>query len=954
MRSHCAVLIGLLLTASTSQAQPRAPLVLENHGAHLELDHAGTIRSLRLEPGRELLAQSNSPLMLLQIAKAWHASSALDWEQQGQAYRLRVAFAGTSVVARATIRPRPGYFEIQTLGLEGPGAEQVARWVYWNVPSAVTASVGTWLNVTSDDQAALAVLALDERTEASGAPLLRAACLARLGLTGRRAALVACPAAGLLPLVERIETEHNLPRPTIDGQWAKRAAETRRSWLITGLSAAGTPPAYSPERAFEAAQQLGAHQVIIALGWWNASLGSYPLNKKKFPQGVESLRVVARQAHARGLKLGLHVMTRSITKNDPLVTPIPHPHLAKDAQATLAADVDATTVDLPTVAAPAGFGLAEGYWAYGGMDVQIDDEIVHYTALSQTPPYGLKACRRGAYATKAAPHKSGVRIQHITERYGWYVADAELGAEIGRRLGELVTQAELDAICFDGADVCAEPDLRFFEGHQVAQGLWRHARRDVMLFSNGSTHFGWHLMARGGEEDSMARGYQGWVDYRIVGGWADYHRRNFMPPDLAWVGIFGATPTMWAVRPDDIELVSARSMALDGSIGWALAGCFGGPSSLVEWQRNGRREEIAGVASQYEKLRLEGYFPLPERRPLSKCGSHWRLLPPDRAHPRSRLVPAEYVRGPIVDGEARPLAVKNPFAAQPLRLRIEALPALAPYGAPENRVLADFSRLDFTASGSAAARATFKRTDQVHAQAGLVAHLSCFGPAANSKFPSKLGGHGELAWAQATAELPVKLDLRHHRALGLWIHGDGSRAVLNVQVMANRQSYLHYYQPIDFTGWKYCELGEPEGDRVMDYFHYEKFALHDTRLDAISSVTLMILNPPRGKPIDLLLGRIEALAELGGRLSQPRIQLGQQELRLPAELESGQYLETGDLWGTRDPQVLRTFDSHGGPMSRIRLSPVPTLSAGAATLRLGWSGHPSARAKLTVMLLGDK
>lgn len=569
-------LLGIMVAVAAGLslgAQDPGRLVLENQTMRWELDRRGVTRSLSLKGGRDLLAPTPSSFMQIQIGKSWHSACGLQWQEQGQSRLLRIEFWGTPVVARAVIRFHPDYFEIETLGLEGPGSDQVTRWTFLIVPTSLP-NAGAWLNVASDDRAAMAVIALDERTDAAGAPQLRAGGIARLRLVGRKAALFTCPRPDVLPLIRRIEQEQKLPSPTIAGVWAKTSPETRRSWLITGLTAAREPAQYRPDRAFQAAEELGARYVIISLSWWNSSLGSYPLNKRNFPDGIESLRAVARQAHARGLKLGLHVMTRSIAKNDAYVTPVPHPHLAKDGEATLAADIDASAADLRTAVAPsAGFGTAEGYWAFGGMDVQIDDEIIHYSAVRQQAPFGLGGCRRGANGTKAASHKAGAKIQHITERYGWYVADAALSAEIGRRLAELANQAELDAVCFDGADVMAEPERRFFEGHQVAQGLWRHARRDVMLFSNGSTHFGWHLMARGGEEDSMARGYQGWVDHRLVNGWAGYHRQNYMPPDIAWVGIFGATPTMWACRPDDIELVCARSMALDASIGWAMAAC---------------------------------------------------------------------------------------------------------------------------------------------------------------------------------------------------------------------------------------------------------------------------------------------------------------------------------------------------------------------------------------------
>ena len=209
-------------------------------------------------------------------------------------------------------------------------------------------------------------------------------------------------------------------------------------------------------------------------------------------------------------------------------------------------------------------------------------------------PPGLAATVGCLVALPVVLDATGATVRHLTERYGWYVADADLAREIGHKLAELIDQVGLDMVCFDGADVSADPQIQHYLGHQVALALSRHVHRDVLLISNGSTHFGWHLMARGGEEDAMARGYQRWVDDRTAQAWAgEHHVRNFMPPDLSWVGIFAHTPTLTATRPDDIELVCARSMGLNGAIGWGLAACFGGPSSVKTFAQNGRREEIA-------------------------------------------------------------------------------------------------------------------------------------------------------------------------------------------------------------------------------------------------------------------------------------------------------------------------------------------------------------------------
>ena len=299
-------------------------------------------------------------------------------------------------------------------------------------------------------------------------------------------------------------------------------------------------------------------------------------------------------------------------------------------------------------------------------------------------------------------------------------------------------------VCFDGADVTADPETQHFDGHKVALGIYRHVHRDVLIISNGSSHYGWHLMARGGEEDAMARGFQGWVDHRTVHAWGAYHRQNLLPPDFSWVGIFGHTPTMAAARPDDIELVCARSLGYDAAIGWGFAACFGGPSTVAVFEKNGRHEELSRLIQTYEKLRIENYFTPDVRRPLQELGTHWRLVPPNGDNGRYRLVPARYIRSPIlraVSAGARLFGrCAMTLGEQPLRVRIEALPALAPYGSPQNVALADFERLTFTPLAEAAAKLSFERTGEVHPQGGTVVRLRCMAPNPKPTFrPSSPG-----------------------------------------------------------------------------------------------------------------------------------------------------------------------------------------------------------------------
>ncbi len=600
---------GVAAGAQPAGVLPTGDLVLQNDSARLTLGGDGRVHGFARRDGTNLLAEAKGcPLMLVRMGAQWHESNSLAATEQGAEKRLRIGFAGTKLTARAAVRSHPQYFEVETVALEGEGAEAVEQWIFVNLPVNITANIGGWLNTAWDDAFAVAVIALEERTDASGAPLLRATGHRDLGLTARKAAIVACARPQMLPLLHQIEQEQGLPSPKLAGQWAKTSAAARTSWMITGLTLAQQPAAFRAEAVFEIARSLGVEYVVISLGWWNDGFGHYAIQKVHFPQGLASLKQAADRAHALGLKLGIHVMTGSIGQNDAYVTPTPDPRLQKEGQTTLVADVDAAAATIPTSALPADFGTARGYWAYSGTDVQIDNEIISYRALHKESPWALVECVRGAYGTRAAPHKAGAKVVHIAERYSWYVANAELAGEIGRHLADVIDQAGLDMVCFDGADVQVNPSLQFYFGHQVAAALLRHARRDVLLISNGSTNFGWHLMARGGEDDSLALGYQRFVDDYTVHSWCHYHTCNFLPPDLSWIGIYGHTPVLPAARPDDVEVAAACSLGLDAPVGWALAACAGGVSDVESFSHNGRKAEIAAVIRSYEKLRWSTIF----------------------------------------------------------------------------------------------------------------------------------------------------------------------------------------------------------------------------------------------------------------------------------------------------------------------------------------------------------
>ena len=415
--------------------------------------------------------------------------------------------------------------------------------------------------------------------------------------------------------------------------------------MITGLTAADEPAAFRAEAVFDTARSLGVEYVVISLGWWNDGFGHYTIQKVHFPQGVASLKQVADRAHALGLKLGIHVMSASIGKEDAYVTPTPDRRLQKEGETTLAADVDAAAATIPTAGAAGqlwhGPGLL-GLWRHRRADRRRNHLL---SQPSQGSSFGAAGLRPGATALARRRTRPGPKWSTSPSATVGTWPIRSWPAKSAAIWPSLINQAGLDMVCFDGADVpdVADPSLPVLfrpsgGGRHPAACAARRARDQqrqhaFRLAPDGARRRG---RCPGAGLPAVRRRLYG----ASVGPLPA--PSNLFVPDFSWVGIFGHTPVLPAPRPDDVELVCTRSLGFDGPVGWAFAACAGGPSSVETFRDNGRKAEIAAVIRTYEKLRLEHYFPAEARRPLRALGSHWRLLPPKTPADRYRLVPAAY------------------------------------------------------------------------------------------------------------------------------------------------------------------------------------------------------------------------------------------------------------------------------------------------------------------------
>jgi len=937
-------LVAALLLAATHAAPATAApaaaasvrgelIVFENDAVRFVLGADGRAAGLIVKPaGKELLRTPAGRFAYVRKAgKAYPATAAA--RREGG---LRVTFGDSGVTADVAVEVRPRYLVFGLEALHGEGVEEVCL---AQVTPAVTERRGGWLNVQWDDAFAVCLVGLSDTVCTGG---MRALVYPEFGMVGRKAALVAAPTPHLMEIIRQVEVDQGLPSPTIGGRWAKRSPDVRRGYFFVDLTEATADEVIRYARLGEFAY------VMTYSGTWSTSLGSYPIRQSSFPRGEASLKATIDKCHAAGLKVGMHMLTSFVAKHDPLVRPKPDGRLLKDAEATLAADVDARADAFRAAGPVDDFPAEPAYYgsARQGMTFVVDDEIVHYGAVGGPDGRTFVRCTRGYAGTVAAAHKAGAKIRHLAERYGSYLVDlrTSLKDDLADRIAGLVNRCGFDMIYFDGGECNSANGPHWYWVGQQQMAIYKRVERDLFVQGSGGTPWTWHIFARGCCDDFAAVAPKEYLDCHKIADSYRHYTNSFMPAELGWWGFLAYEPHHPATRPDEVEAYAARMMALDTPVSLE--------THVAALKQNGRTEEMLALLGRWERLRLGGSVG-PAVRARMREGE-WHLVEAD-GRPAFRPVRYDAYRL-SAGGEA---VVENRFGPQPLAFRLEAAPALAPVGDAANRVLLAAEKPALVPPpaekapmpGALAARVAFDRP--ADGQAGG------FAPEAGVHSPAGAAGK------------PV--DLLRHRALAVTLRVDGPApaagqpcAVLNVQLESTAKRYRDYYIDLDFTGERTVVLPEPTTARMLPEFrpahanYAFKAAMYGYDYGKITALNLRWMRWPKTLAPACRVVRVEALAESEAVLKAPSFSVGRNRITVPADLKTGDYAEY------RGDGPVRVFDRNGRTLETVtptfaaadgagkgaaEAGAPPTLAAGAN--RVGLEGQGAAPVTLTVITLGE-
>lgn len=868
-------LIGIItsaLSCAATEVNPVAVMTVENDYARIAVATSGQILHFTDRQNGVDYCRQGSPFALVKKDSKSYAATKATYSDG----RLTLEFGQSGVTAVLRVKPLKRYFVVEVISV---APEQIDEFAFVDIPLTITGAMG--------EPFAACALALNLKTNVRAIPQatshLWAASYPRFGFAGAKMALIGCPYDELRSVMQEVVSNaEDLPQSAIGGPWALDSPNNYGSYLFDF----GSLTEETVDRWIELAQDLGVTQIDFH-GGRSFRFGDFRPDPKLYPRGVASMKAVIDKLHAAGIQAGLHTYAMFINKNCPYVTPVPDPRLGKDATFTLAADLTADAADVPVVESTENMSTITGFSVRNSVTLQIDDELIVYADISKEPPYAFTKCTRGACGTTVAAHEKGAKVHHLRECFGLFCPDGDstLFTEIAANTANLYNEAGFDMIyldALDGGDTVAGRANAWHYQSKFTFEICKRLKKPAIMEMSTFHHHLWYVRARMGAWDHPTRSHKKFIDIHCAAN-ANL-RRQFLPGNIGWWAFKtwqGATgePT----HVDDIEYLCAKALANNHSL--SLMGIS--PSTVHSVPALPR---LAAIVRRYECLRHANYFNDVVKEKLRIPGDEFTLF--QATNGKWQFRPARYDKHKVqsLDGGGSSWTVTNRFDRQPLALRIETLMSSGAYDDPGNITLADFSNID-------------EFTDRA-AQPGISADLKV------STDQTKIGANSGLftatnttdattrSWCKVGKTFSPPANLSGHQGLGVWVYGDGKGEVLNLQQTSPSNlshAIAEHYIPVDFAGWRYFELVEPEGKRHADYSwpYGGIYSIYreSIRPNSVDTLSLWYNNIPPRQSVACYLSPIRALPIVPTKLRNPSVTIGGTTITFPVDIETGQFLE---------------------------------------------------------------
>ncbi|KVQ20451.1 hypothetical protein WK01_31235 [Burkholderia cepacia] len=436
-----------------------------------------------------------------------------------------------------------------------------------------------------------------ERLNANDYPIPLGPLDSAASVIGSKIALYGSAPELVTTILSFIASGENIPYPTQNGQWQKVAqASGQSSFVLDDLDTGNVG------KAARFANSAGINYLYSPkydLGPWQ-STGHYQFDSSfgGSDNGAEKLVNTAKEC---GVRVGVHTMSDfiSVSPPDPYVSPPADPRLALGGQAPLSRNLSATSNML----------FLGGYVpVQDGINKQmlrIGNEFISFNAVQRgVTEWQVSGLTRGQWGSVPAEAARGTPVARvIVNSYDGAIGGLGIIDEIATRLGTIRNKVGIRYHSFDGVESASQTGWGSFGIARLINGTYAaHTGHDGYISETSRmTSNAWDTLTRANWSNlDMDQLYRNNVFYQA----------NYLPGMLGWFKITGLS----LIR---IETMLARGAALNAGIGFQ--------STMTFLLSADETPDILDKIKQWETARNLGAFTEKQRAALRDQTTSWTL-----------------------------------------------------------------------------------------------------------------------------------------------------------------------------------------------------------------------------------------------------------------------------------------------------------------------------------------
>ncbi len=629
--------------------QPGSPVavrendvVIENEQVRLVIGPDAVVRSLLFKPaGEECLDSSkNVPISTIiqdrpyqnEIKLAYPCQEtdfkAVSLQKDGDLLTIGYDLIPYKAMVRVNIQPTYIEFRLEDFVINKGGYGQLITvapvWKIWflQLPVRERTYYGDLLEVVWDDKIATNLLSTDPYTriaaEKSGnCYILKAGAEKEVKLKGAGAVLVTCATDQLLDHIGKVEEDFDLP----PGVKSRRSEAYKYSYYFTDDINPGNLQQHLKYAKMGGYRAMSIYYPAFLKSRGYRLIGNYDdWNPAHYPNGKEDLRRLLDKVKGEGIVPGFHFLHSFIGLDSKYVTPVPDHRLNLVKLFTLASPLKKEDTTLHVDQDPFAIEMADGRRV-----LKIGTELITYKGYTNTRPYQITGCVRGAFQTKAGDHPAGFMLGVLdVSEFGaqsvYINQDNDLQDEMAEKLADIY-DAGFQFCYYDGSEGVNAPFWC-----NIARAQWRvHKRLNPQpLFAEGAakTHFSWHMLSRGNAFDIFRPEELKESIKAHPAAEAPRMKQNFTHINFGWLGYWATDEKTVGTQPDMLEYVASRAAAWDCPISIQ--------ARLKQFEAHPRTPDNFEVMRRWEEVRISGWLTEKQKSALRNLEQEHILLIDER------------------------------------------------------------------------------------------------------------------------------------------------------------------------------------------------------------------------------------------------------------------------------------------------------------------------------------